>query len=118
MPPLNDNSPYRSVAGRVAIVTGAASGIGKATALLLARAGVRVVVADVNTPAAETAAAEITREGYDAIACRLDVKISDLCLSPQSGFSCLASSAASKACCNATRSSPGLSESSTACSAL
>jgi 3(or 17)beta-hydroxysteroid dehydrogenase len=74
---LDNNSPYRSVAGRVAIVTGAASGIGKATALLLARAGVRVVVGDVNTAAAETAAAEITREGFEAIACRLDVTVEE-----------------------------------------
>ncbi|MFN7030009.1 MAG: SDR family NAD(P)-dependent oxidoreductase, partial [Sphingopyxis sp.] len=43
----------RSVAGRVAIVTGAASGMGRATALLLAREGAKVAVTDLDPAACE-----------------------------------------------------------------
>jgi NAD(P)-dependent dehydrogenase (short-subunit alcohol dehydrogenase family) len=60
--------------GQVAIVTGGASGIGRALAEELARRGVEVVVADVQTELAETAAAEIRRQGGRATAARLDVR--------------------------------------------
>ena len=59
-------------ADRVAIVTGAASGIGRATALELAREGATVVVADIDMPGAETVAAEIRQTGQ-AMAQRVDV---------------------------------------------
>jgi NAD(P)-dependent dehydrogenase (short-subunit alcohol dehydrogenase family) len=51
------------LAGRVAIVTGAASGIGRATALALAREGAAVVVADLNAEGARQVAAEIEAAG-------------------------------------------------------
>jgi NAD(P)-dependent dehydrogenase (short-subunit alcohol dehydrogenase family) len=58
---------------KVAIVTGGASGIGRATALLLASEGVRVVVSDIaRDDGAETVAA-IARGGGEAIFVRADV---------------------------------------------
>ena len=48
--------PAPSLQGRVAIVTGASSGIGQATARALIQAGARVVVADVNRGAGEASA--------------------------------------------------------------
>jgi 2-hydroxycyclohexanecarboxyl-CoA dehydrogenase len=48
--------------GKIALVTGGASGIGKATVLELARCGARVICADVNEPRA----AEVAREASDA----------------------------------------------------
>ena len=44
------------VAGKVAIITGSASGIGRATAELFASEGARVLVADLNGPGAERVA--------------------------------------------------------------
>jgi NAD(P)-dependent dehydrogenase (short-subunit alcohol dehydrogenase family) len=61
------------VSGKVAIVTGAASGIGRATALLLAREGARVVAADRDAPGAEAVATEIRAGGGEALAQRADV---------------------------------------------
>ncbi len=60
----------RSVAGRVAIVTGAASGMGRATALLLAAEGAKVAVTDLDLSACDTVAAEA---GENARAFALDV---------------------------------------------
>lgn len=58
---------------RVAIITGAAQGIGKAYALRFAREGARVVVADLRDEQAEVVAAECRAAGSDAIATHLDV---------------------------------------------
>ena len=60
----------RSIAGRVAIVTGAASGMGRATALLLASEGAKVAITDLDLAACEAVAAEA---GPDAKAFALDV---------------------------------------------
>jgi NAD(P)-dependent dehydrogenase (short-subunit alcohol dehydrogenase family) len=56
--------------GKVAIVTGAASGIGRATAIAFAREGARVGVTDINLAGAEATAATI---GEAALPLRLDV---------------------------------------------
>jgi 3-oxoacyl-[acyl-carrier protein] reductase len=59
--------------GQVAIVTGAAQGLGKATATLLARRGAAVYMVDVNGPKVEDAAASLRTEGHRAIASVTDV---------------------------------------------
>ncbi|HMO76022.1 MAG TPA: SDR family NAD(P)-dependent oxidoreductase [Sphingopyxis sp.] len=64
----------RSVAGRVAIVTGAASGMGRATALLLAAEGAKVAVTDLDLAACEGVAAQA---GPNAHAFALDVSDGD-----------------------------------------
>jgi NAD(P)-dependent dehydrogenase (short-subunit alcohol dehydrogenase family) len=65
-------SPF-SLAGKTAVVTGAASGIGKACAEALAAAGAAVVVADRNLAAAEDAASGISSLGGVAVAVEADV---------------------------------------------
>jgi NAD(P)-dependent dehydrogenase (short-subunit alcohol dehydrogenase family) len=66
-------TPNGRVANKVALVTGAASGIGKATALLLAKEGAAVVVADIAAEAGRQVAEEICRKGGKAIFQTLDV---------------------------------------------
>ncbi len=63
----------RSLAGRVAIVTGAASGMGRATAQLLADEGARVAAMDLNAEALDAVVDEIIDAGGTAHAWRLDV---------------------------------------------
>lgn len=58
---------------KVAIVTGAASGIGKEIALRFAREGAKVAIADLNQAAAQAAADEITKAGGTAMAVAMDV---------------------------------------------
>lgn len=66
-------SQSRSVEGSVAFITGTASGMGRATALLFARQGARVAAADVNREGVEEVVREIEKEGGEARAYPLDV---------------------------------------------
>jgi 3(or 17)beta-hydroxysteroid dehydrogenase len=61
------------VAGKVAIVTGGAGGLGKAHALLLAKEGARVVVTDTDDAQGKKVADEINKQGGEAIFIRHDV---------------------------------------------
>ncbi len=71
MPRLSTLS--RSVAGRVALVTGAASGMGRATAHLLADEGAHVAVTDLRQDAVDVVVGEITGAGGTAAGWALDV---------------------------------------------
>jgi NAD(P)-dependent dehydrogenase (short-subunit alcohol dehydrogenase family) len=63
--------------GKVAFVTGAANGIGRATALAFAREGANVVVADVSEEGNEETARLIEKLGTSAVAVRCDVSQAD-----------------------------------------
>jgi NAD(P)-dependent dehydrogenase (short-subunit alcohol dehydrogenase family) len=65
-----------SFLGKVAFVTGAANGIGRATALAFAREGAKVVVADVSEEGNHDTARLIEDRGGDAVALRCDVSTS------------------------------------------
>jgi NAD(P)-dependent dehydrogenase (short-subunit alcohol dehydrogenase family) len=65
--------PAFSLEKKVAIVVGAANGIGRATAVAFAAAGARVVCADVEAPGATTIAAEVEKGGAQALPVHLDV---------------------------------------------
>ncbi len=65
----------REYAGKVVLITGAASGIGRATAFRLAQDGAHVVIADINQQGAEEASAELNKKfGFKrSVALRCDV---------------------------------------------
>ena len=65
--------PEASFAGKVALVTGAASGIGRATAIAFAHAGARVVVADIDEAGGQGTVGLIGAAGGEAIFVRADV---------------------------------------------
>jgi D-sorbitol dehydrogenase (acceptor) len=60
--------------GKVAIVTGGAQGIGRASALRFAGEGAKVVVADLQAEGADAVAQEITRNGGEAFGIAVDVR--------------------------------------------
>ncbi|RUL62059.1 3-hydroxybutyrate dehydrogenase [Dyella dinghuensis] len=66
-----------SLDGKVALITGAASGIGKAIAELYAKNGAAVAIADINQQAADAAAAEIKAAGGKAVGIEMDVTNED-----------------------------------------
>jgi len=63
--------------GQVALVTGAAQGIGRAIAFLLARNGADMIVSDINLEKAEETAKEIEETGQRAMAIKVDVAHSE-----------------------------------------
>jgi NAD(P)-dependent dehydrogenase (short-subunit alcohol dehydrogenase family) len=62
-----------SFENKVALVTGAASGLGLATAKAFAEAGAAVVLADWNEKAVQTAAKELAAQDHKTLAIRCDV---------------------------------------------
>src|SRR6476659_8586781 len=59
--------------GNVAIITGAAGGIGEATAAALGRRGCRLVLADLNIDGAHAVAKRLQDQGFDASPAKVDV---------------------------------------------
>ena len=64
----------RDIAGKVAVVTGGGSGIGRGMALAFAEAGMHVVLADVDLGAADTVRAEVEAHGSRALVVETDVR--------------------------------------------
>ena len=65
--------------GKKAIITGGASGIGCAAALLFARAGAAVMIADIDDPRGESIVQEIHAVGGEGIYVHCDVTKADYC---------------------------------------
>lgn len=82
---MNGNTPKGRLSGTMAIVTGAASGIGGATAEIFGIEGARTVCADINFDGAQATSDRIAAGGGEAIAVRLDIP------DPKSAEDCVAS---------------------------
>ncbi len=77
---ITSNMAPAVLAGRLALVTGAGQGNGRAIAIGLARAGARVVVTDINVQSIEQVAAEIRGAGGQAFSYLLDVASNEACV--------------------------------------
>lgn len=67
----------RDLAGKVAVVTGGAAGIGLAMARRFAAEGMRIVLADIERPVLEHAGEELARSGADVLTVPTDVSLAD-----------------------------------------
>ncbi|KIP05100.1 hypothetical protein PHLGIDRAFT_108665 [Phlebiopsis gigantea 11061_1 CR5-6] len=65
------------IRGKVLLITGGASGIGRAAALLYAKHGASVVIGDVDADAASKVVSEIVQAGGQAVSCKCDVTVWD-----------------------------------------
>jgi len=74
-----DLNSRKGLAGKVALITGAALGIGRASALLFAREGAAVAVVDVDQKAGQLVVRDIIRDGGKAIFEHADVTQADQC---------------------------------------
>jgi len=74
-----DPNSRKVLASKVALITGGASGIGRASALLFAHEGASVAVVDLDPQAGEAVLQEIVRDGGKAIFHRADVTRADEC---------------------------------------
>ncbi|WP_254025520.1 SDR family NAD(P)-dependent oxidoreductase [Mesorhizobium ventifaucium] len=68
-------TPLKSLEGKVALVTGASSGIGRATAFELARRGAKVIASARGQSEIDALVAEIKKEGFEATAIVADVNV-------------------------------------------
>jgi NAD(P)-dependent dehydrogenase (short-subunit alcohol dehydrogenase family) len=76
---MPDAGASRALTGKVALITGASTGIGRASALLFAGAGARVALVDVREAELERAAADVRGAGGEAVAATLDLAHPDDC---------------------------------------
>ena len=65
------------LAGKIAIITGAAAGIGRASVLLFAREGAKIAAVDLDDVGIKTLGQEVTASGGEALAVRADVSKAD-----------------------------------------
>ena len=72
---MNTKVTSQTLSGKVALVTGASSGIGRATAIELARRGAKVIVSARRGAEIEALAAEIKREGNEATPVVADINV-------------------------------------------
>jgi NAD(P)-dependent dehydrogenase (short-subunit alcohol dehydrogenase family) len=72
-------SEKRALGGKVAVITGAATGIGRASALLFANAGARVALVDVRGPELERTAADVRATGGEVASVAVDLARPDDC---------------------------------------
>ena len=72
---MTQNTLPQTLAGKVALVTGASSGIGRASALELARRGAKVVVSARRPAEIESLVAQIRKEGFEATAVVADINV-------------------------------------------
>jgi 3-hydroxybutyrate dehydrogenase len=77
LPHFEKEQSMSSLEGKVALITGAASGLGKAIAELYAKHGASVAIADINQQAADAVAAEINAAGGKALGVAMDVTSED-----------------------------------------
>ena len=66
---------HRRLEGKVAVITGAANGIGRATARLFAREGARLLLADIDEQGLYETLALVRNEGGEALLMRMDVSV-------------------------------------------
>jgi len=71
---MSDRDDFDELTGKTAVITGAASGIGLEMARLFGAAGMKLVLADVEKPALDTADAELREAGYETLAVQVDVR--------------------------------------------
>jgi NAD(P)-dependent dehydrogenase (short-subunit alcohol dehydrogenase family) len=76
---ITDPNSSKVLTGKVALITGGASGIGRASALLFAQAGAAVAVVDLDQQAGQVVVQDIIRDGGKAIFERADVTRADEC---------------------------------------
>jgi 3-oxoacyl-[acyl-carrier protein] reductase len=69
--------PQMKLGNKIALITGAGSGMGKAAALLFAGEGAKIAAVDINEEQVRQTAAEISKRGGEALAIRADVSKSD-----------------------------------------
>ena len=69
----------RTLAEKVAVITGAATGIGRASALLFARAGARVALTDTRAAELERTAAEVRAAGGEVTSAAVDLARPENC---------------------------------------